>query len=384
MDERRHPDAVTATPRARASPAPPLRVGLIGCGRAAETLHLPVLKRTPEVKVVAATDVDAERLARVCERFRIPRAYPEASALLGDQAVEAVAICVPVRFHVEAALAALDAGKHVFLEKPLALDLDEVDRLITRTARVPRKVMIGFNLRWHRLVRAARDLLRSHAVGRPVIIRTTNTTGLHHRYALPGWRDRRASGGGVLIEVAVHHFDLLRFLCGAEIEEVFACSRSERSEDEAATVMARMSGGILVALAFADRSHDTNEIEVFGEAGRLRLDVYRLDGLSLAPVLRTPGIVPPRSGPDGGSASGLPRPSALARRSGDVLVSYQSEWRHFAECVQRDQPVDCTVEDGRRALEVMLAALASATSGRPVPVGQAPRAVTPGGGPPTG
>jgi myo-inositol 2-dehydrogenase/D-chiro-inositol 1-dehydrogenase len=354
----------------------PLTVGLIGCGRAAETLHLPVLERTREVQVVAATDTDAERARRVAKRFGIPRVYADLGSLLEDSGIAAVAICVPVQFHVQTALAALDAGKHVFIEKPLALDLDEVDQLVARVVKVERKVMVGFNLRWHRLVRAARRAVSANAMGRVVVIATTNTTGLHHRYAMPAWRDRRIVGGGVLIEVAVHHFDLLRFLTGAEVDQVFAFIRSERSDDEAATVALQLSNGVIASLAFADRSYDINEIEVYGEAGRLQLDVYRPDGLSVARVLRTPGTVPPRSGPVRTTLAGVPRPGPLARKRGDVVASYQAEWRHFADCVRRDQPTECTLEDGRRTLEVMLAALASAERGRPVRVGEAPRSVS--------
>lgn len=64
------------------------------------------------------------------------------------------------------------------------------------------------------------------------------------------------------------------------------------------------------------------------------------------------------------------------------VASYKAEWRHFADCVRRDQPVGCTVEDGRRALEVVLAAVASAASGHPVRIGEAPRAITQAEGPP--
>lgn len=79
--------------------------------------------------------------------------------------VEAVAICVPLRYRRAIALAALDAGKHAFIEKPLTLSLDEADQLIKRAAQSPRKVMVSFNKRWHRLVRQAREMIQRGALG---------------------------------------------------------------------------------------------------------------------------------------------------------------------------------------------------------------------------
>jgi len=129
------------------------------------------------------------------------------SALLDDSAIAAVAVCVPAQFHVEVALAALDAEKHLFIEKPLALSLDESERLIERAAQSPRKVMIGFNLRWQRLVRQARAMIQQRTLGPLALVRTALTS---YDENVPEWRKQRNLGGGVLFELAVHHFDLWR------------------------------------------------------------------------------------------------------------------------------------------------------------------------------
>ena len=107
-----------------------LRFGLIGCGRVTETLHLPALKQLDDADVVALADISGDRLNKVADLFHIPDRYPDYQCLLADCSIDAVAVCVPARFHVDVALAALEAGKHLFIEKPLALGLDECDRLI--------------------------------------------------------------------------------------------------------------------------------------------------------------------------------------------------------------------------------------------------------------
>ncbi len=143
-----------------------IKLGLIGCGRAAETLHLPALRWVPEIEVVAVADIDLNRLQRVAERFHIKRRYSNFTALLDDPVVEAIAVCVPPELHGEVALAALDAGKHLFIEKPLALSLEQCDQLIQRATCSSSITMVGFNLRWHRLVRQARTIIQQGVLWR--------------------------------------------------------------------------------------------------------------------------------------------------------------------------------------------------------------------------
>ena len=104
-----------------------VRIGLVGCGFAAEHRHLPTLMHLPDLSVAAVCDVDETARSRVGERFGIARRHASAHELAADPSVEAVAVCVPTGAHVEVALAAIEAGKHVFVEKPIALSLDDAD-----------------------------------------------------------------------------------------------------------------------------------------------------------------------------------------------------------------------------------------------------------------
>ena len=167
--------------------------------------------------------------------------------MLEDRTIEAIAICVPAQFHVEIALAALDAGKHVFIEKPLALTLEDCDRLISRATGLPLQVMQGFNTRWHRLIREARTLFHQGLLGPLEIVRSV-LTSCHTD--VPEWRKRRALGGGVFFEMGVHHFDLWRYILSEEVEEISAHSRSGAGEDESATITARLESGALVSADF--------------------------------------------------------------------------------------------------------------------------------------
>jgi predicted dehydrogenase len=98
-----------------------VKLGLIGCGNVAENRHLPALQSLQDAEVIAVADTNADRLKRVADKFHVEKRYADFRAPLSDPAVEAATVCVLAQFHVEVALAALDAGRHLFIEKPMAL-----------------------------------------------------------------------------------------------------------------------------------------------------------------------------------------------------------------------------------------------------------------------
>lgn len=354
-----------------------IKVGVIGCGRVAEFFHLPALTSLPETEVVAVADVDVTRLNRVAERFHIEHRYTDFQALLRQAALDVVAVCVPAPAHASVALAALDAGKHLLIEKPLALSLDDCDQLIERAHQQPVKVTVGFNMRQHRLVRRARAMIQQGALGALESVYTAMTSGVRYDSNTPDWRKRRAQGYGALFEMAVHHFDMWRFLLQSEVEEVFATSRSAHWDDESATVTARMANGVLASAVFAEGTSPNNELNLCGQAGRLHISCYRFDGFEFSPSSCYPGDVRLRLRRIAHLLKEAPQTVSILRQGGDWLTSYRTEWQHFIEAIQRDAPVECALEDGRRAVQVALAAAASASLGRPVKVAQAPRTIPP-------
>ena len=349
-----------------------VRLGIVGCGRVTETLHLPALQRLAGAEVVALSDINVERLNSVADLFNVKTRYTDYRRLIENPLIEAVAVCIPAQSHIQVSLDAVDAGKHIFIEKPLALSLDEADLLIDRIKNSRLKSMIGFNLRRHRLINQAHQILQSGALGK---LQTVQTVLTSYHEDVPQWRKRRESGGGVLFEQAVHHFDLWRYLLQSEIEEVFATSRSGKWDDETATVTARMANGDLVASIFSERTMACNELEIYGTTGRLRIDCYRFDGLEYVSSSQLPGSIRSRIRKMANTLRDLPLGISKMGQGGDFIVSYRAEWRHFIDCIQRDAQPECTLEDGRRALQVVLAVIASASLGEAVRVAHAPREI---------
>jgi predicted dehydrogenase len=343
-----------------------IKLAFVGCGRVTETRHLPALRHFSDTQVVALADINLDRLNKVADLFHIRDRYTDYRQLLKDRSIDAVAVCVPAQFHVEVALAALDAGKHLFIEKPLALNLEESDQLIERAARFPHlKVIIGFNMRWHRLVRQARAIIQQGDLGRVQLIRTVLTS---YHDSVPEWRKHRELGGGVLFEQAVHHFDLWRFLLQSEVVEVFATSRSRAWEDEVATVAARMANGVLVSSVLSERTSESNEIEIYGQGGRLRVDVYRFDGFEYSPCLYPSYRIRNRFKKMTRTLAAVPFALFKMTQGGDFLASYQAEWRHFLDAIRQDTLMESALEDGRSALQVALAAVKAASLGRSIKI----------------
>jgi myo-inositol 2-dehydrogenase/D-chiro-inositol 1-dehydrogenase len=347
------------------SEPPRYGVGLLGCGRACSELHLPALRKLPGVYVAALADADAGIAEAVGDRFAVRARATDVQGLLAAPGVDIVAVCVPAADHVAAALPVIEAGKHLLIEKPLATDRAGCERLIEAAANSGSRITVGFNLRYHRLVQAARALIREGALGPIEAVSSAWISAIRRRQTLPDWRNSRASGGGALFEIAVHHFDLWRYLLDTEISEIHAHARAGQWPDETVAVSAQLANGAVASGVFSERSSDRNQLRIMGREGCLSLDLFRFDGLEFTPADEQPGFAS-RLLRSARAVTALPRGFALARQGGDFLLSYQHEWRAFLGALESGSEPSCTLHDGFSAVRAVLAAIESADSHRPV------------------
>lgn len=336
---------------------------MIGCGRVAQSVHLPVLTGLPGVRLVALADPDPER--RTAAKRRAPGAavVADGAALLAMPEVEGVVICVPNELHAATTVAALERGKHVYLEKPLAITLDEADRVLAAWERADVVGMIGLNYRFNRLYQAMKRCLRSRDLGQWICARTVLTAP---EASLPDWKRFRHSGGGALMDMASHHFDLVRFLFEDEIRDVSARVRSQRSEGDTATVDLRLDGDLLVQTLVSINAVNEDRVEVYTERARISVDRYR--SLDVHIVTESERILGRR-----GWGSRL----RSIRHSGYLLEkhrapagepSFRTALTHFVEAVLEKRPGKPDFRDGYLSLAAVLAAEESARSGRVVPL----------------
>ncbi len=345
---------------------PPLRVGFVGCGRATEALHIPALAAVEELRTVAATDPSSEAVAavrRAAPGITIHAGYRD---LVADPSVDVVAVCVPPTLHAEVATAALAAGKHVYLEKPIAVTLSDAAKIRSAAKNASTKLALGFNLRSHRLVAEARSVVESGALGKLELVRTAWTCGFHVGRAWPAWRYERRKGGGAFYEIAVHHLDLLGYLLDDEIESVVATGRSDEVEDQDIVISARMRSGVVASLAVSQRTTDGNEIAIYGQRGVLAFSCYRADSFEFRPSDRLGGGLRARIGEQVEKLRRFPRAMAVARAGGDFRLSYPAHWRRFAHAIRNDAAPPSTVHDGERALRAVVAAIRSVETGASV------------------
>jgi predicted dehydrogenase len=352
---------------------------VVGCGVVIERCHLPVLQTLKDIELVALVDTDPDRLNQVADRLNIHRRYSGYRSMLDDAPVDVVAVCAPPQYHAEIGLAVLDAGKHLFMEKPLALCLDDADRLVERAAASPAKALVGFNLRWHRLVRAALGVIADDGLGTLETMHTVFTSGTAFATARSEWRQRHDLGGSVLLDLGIHHFDLWRFLMRSEVDEVVAYRSAQDAEVECGTVSAVMANGALVTSSFSHGLTDANEVEICGRKGRLRFSCYRSGSFHVHENSAPQGGVRGRLREMMRALTHAPRMASQWRRGGDVIASYRGEWHHFIDAIRNGTPIHGSFEDGRSALQVALAAVESAARGQPLRVARAPRAITPTG-----
>jgi predicted dehydrogenase len=248
----------------------PLRIGVIGCGRIARAVHLPVLGRLRDARVVAVAEPDEPSRAAAAAIARGATAYADAGDLLRAGGVDAVVICVPPHLHTPVATAAFDAGLHVYLEKPIALSVAEGERLVEAWRRARTIGMIGFNFRFHPQMLRIRERLRDGAIGTPLGVRAIFSILPHD---LPEWKRTRRSGGGVLLDLASHHIDLVHYLFDDDpVVRVFASVRSLSGEGDHAAVQLELASGIMVQLFVSLGTVDEHRMEIVGTAGKLVMD----------------------------------------------------------------------------------------------------------------
>jgi len=335
-----------------------VRAGIIGCGEVSCAKHLPVFGRIAGVTVTAVCDLDAGRAAAAARRFGIPHLSPSAEKLVARDDVDVVAVLTPPASHAALALVAIAAGKHVYVEKPLALSVAECEAMVAAAQRSGLCAVAGFHMRFHRLVRAAKEIVRAGRLGAIESIRLVWHSPRGDA-PMPQWKMLRAEGGGALVEIGVHHLDMVHFLLDDEFTAVAAQTRDGVRQDECATIMGRTKGGVLVTGEFSERSPHEIEIVVSGRDALLRLDCLRFDGLEVRGQREVPGAPSYRLRRLAATARALPEGVRLQRRGSDYLRSYEGIWRHTIECVQRGQRAEVTFEDGLRAAQALRAAIES-------------------------
>jgi phthalate 4,5-cis-dihydrodiol dehydrogenase len=254
-----------------------LRFGVVGLGRAAAAT-LPAIARNPNTTVVAAADTNPEVVDSFRQQFP-SRAYAAIEDLCADPAVDAVYIATPTHLHTQHVLTATAAGKHVIVEKPLAITLDDADRMIDAVDKAGVQVIVGQSQSYEPPVRAMRELVRSGEIGALKMISGWYFNDWLYRPRLPAELDTRM-GGGVVFRQGAHHFDVARLIGGGMVRSVRAVAGvwdASRPTEGSYAALLEFQDGAVANLVYSGNDH-FHTVELTGQSeGGTRVDPSQLE-----------------------------------------------------------------------------------------------------------
>lgn len=336
----------------------PIRVCVVGAGFWAREMHLPALQRLPGVEVVAVVSGSAASASEVAAAFGVAHAGIDFDAALRETRPHVVDVVAPPDVHATATLTAAAHGAHVICIKPLARTSDEAARMVAATRAAGVRLFYAENVPFIPALQEAKRLVDAGHVGQVFRVKAAEGIGEPHS---PWFFDPARSGGGAIIDMAVHSIEFCRFFAGAEVESVYADGGTYRwgdrtSAEDTAVLTLRFANGVLGQCedSWSLAGAMDSRFEIFGTEGRILIDNLHRQPLQ---VLSSTGSA---AAPSGWTYP-LPVPGLLADGHLDMLG-------HFVECIRTGaaSPSEATV--GQHALAVVEAAVRSMSSGHREPV----------------
>ena len=280
-----------------------IKIGIIGCGKIAQTRHLPEYATNPDAKLVGYYDKISSRAVQMAEKYG-GKVYDSYYDLINDPEIDAVSVCVENRNHAEITNAALYAGKHVLVEKPMAVTLAECESMVAAAEFNGKHLMVGHNMRFDPVHRRAKKLLEAGVIGDIITFRTTIGNA-----GPEGWSpdrdawffDKDKAAMGALSDLGIHKLDLLQYLTGQTVIETTAKVMTLNKHDDHghfigvddnALCILRMNGGAVGTLAasWTVYGHECQSTCLYGTKGIMLIynnnnpaapiEVRNLDGTS--------------------------------------------------------------------------------------------------------
>ena len=322
-----------------------VRIGVIGCGTVARRQHLPAFKADAASVVVAFASRSLASAEAAASDYGSGRVFASWHELI-DSDVDAVDVCSPNALHAEQVIAAVRAGKHVLVEKPMACTVAEADAMIAAAGDAGVVLQVAHNMRYIPALVAARAEVATGAIGTIVGVRAAfGHSGPHDWAPEAAWfHDPALSGGGPLIDLGIHAIDFVRYVTQYDIAEVSAMLYGDGPVEDTAHVLMRFVSGATGSLqsSWIIRPAPDLGLTLFGTDGILHFD------------MRTPLHV---------------RRADEDKRVVELPEVAGNPYADFVRAIGGDADTpQATGSDGRAALAVVCAAYESARTGRVVAV----------------
>lgn len=328
-----------------------LKVGVIGCGSIASRRHLIEYAANQDVEITAVCDVVASRAEEMALAYGA-KAFTEYDDVLQLDEIDVISVCLPNHLHAPVSIAALNAGKHVLCEKPMATSVEEAEEMIQAARGNQKTLMIAHNQRFVASHQKAKQLIESGEIGKIYSFRTTFGHPGPERWSIDGrsswFFNKDQALIGALGDLGVHKSDLIRYLLG-EVVEVGAFVETSAKEntdvDDNAVAILKMESGVIGTLAasWSYVAGGDNSTIIYGENAILRLEDDRDHSL----------IVQYKNG----EVVKYELDKIQTNEAGGQTTTHVID--HFVDAIKNNKAPLITGEEGKKSLEVILAALDS-------------------------
>ncbi|MDY7009420.1 MAG: Gfo/Idh/MocA family oxidoreductase [Planctomycetota bacterium] len=347
-----------------------VRWGVIGCGGIASRRTIPEFKKiVSNAEIVSVMDISAERAKQVAEQFEVPHFCNTEEELLARD-IDAVYIATPQNVHASQTIQAAEAGKHILCEKPIAITVEEVDRMEKACAKVGVKFMLAWCMRQNVYHKQARELVQSGTLGQIVMGRAQLTCWYP---PIPdAWRqDISISHGGALLDMGTHCLDILEWIMGAKIVEVtgfqdLLVHKYRTRIEDTSTIVVRFDNGAHGIIDNYFNLPDVaaqNSLELHGTKG----SIIAKGTIGQDPTGEMFSITQPEeTGYDADQVRGV----EVNRQEYDLegIGIYGQMITIFSDCILRDQNPPTSFADGRHSVRLVDATYQSVAEKRVVQV----------------
>lgn len=315
-----------------------IKLGIIGCGIAARELHYPAIKKLSNKFEIAAVCNHTEKKAIEFSKLvgNVPY-YIDYKDLLKNSDIEAVDITLPIELNYKVARDSINAGKHIFLEKPLAANLNDAKKLIEVSKKTGVVCFLAENYRYDELYLKIKSIIEKNIIGKvySVIWNVFNNLTLKDKYAQTKWRQKNKYPGGFIFDGGVHNVASLRFLFG-EFKSGYAIKKSVNpaiGSDDTFSFNFEFENGIngVLNIYFSVRGFYKNELYVFGDKGSLIISNNTIQIINQDGKIKTVKVIT-----DGG---------------------FINEFNDFYQAIVNGKKFINTFEEGYNDIKVLLKAL---------------------------
>lgn len=347
-----------------------LKVGVIGIGSISD-MHIQAYQKNDQVELVAFCDLHEERLAEKGKQYGVEKLYNNHQALLADQEIDAVSICTWNDSHAEIAIAALEAGKHVLVEKPVSMTVEEAERIEEAVKKSNKILQVGFVRRHADNVKVLKQFIDTDEFGEIYYAKASYL----RRYGNPGgwFSDITKSGGGPLIDLGVHVIDLSWYLMGrprpvsvsgnsyhklgnrSNIENLSAYQAADydpthNDVEDLTNALIRFENGASLYVDVSFTLHakkDETAVKLFGEKGGAEIEP------ELAIILEKNNTI-------------LNVDPQIDHLGFDFVKSFDNEINHFVDCCKTGEESIAPIADGVEVMKMLNAIYESAKTGKEI------------------